>query len=97
MKLQKPQVELLMSLQLIVASWGFKRSVGSMVILSLTGSKRLVSQEQTATTGWVTDASTTYSWFMGIVEKCWLNCYPITYSSQEIGQPRNYSNHRLEY
>ena len=35
-----------------------------MVILLLTVTKRLVSQEITVTTGWVTDDSTTYNCFM---------------------------------
>ena len=50
-----------------------------MVILSLTAAKRLVSQEITATAGWVTDVSTTYSCFMVIEEKCRFNGNPITY------------------
>ena len=56
-----------------------EESVGSMVIISLTLAKRLVSQEITATTGWVTDDSTAYSCFMVIEEKFWFNGYPITY------------------
>ena len=39
-----------------------------MVIISLTAAKRLVSQEITETTGWVTDYSTTYSCYMVIEE-----------------------------
>ena len=68
-----------------------------MVILLLTVTKRLVSQEITATTGWATDDSTTYSCFMVIQEKCWLNGNPITYSCKEVYKPRNYNNHRLGY
>ena len=68
-----------------------------MVILLLTVTKRSVSQEITVTTGWVTDVSITDSCFMVIEKRCLLNGSPITYSCQEIGEPRNYSNHRLGY
>ena len=40
-----------------------------MLILSLTAAKRLVSQEITITTGWVTDVSTTKHLFHGYIRE----------------------------
>ena len=68
-----------------------------MVILLLTVTKGLVSQEITVTTGWVTDDSTTYICFMVIEKRCWLHGSHITYSCQMIGEPGNYSNYGLGY
>ena len=68
-----------------------------MVILLLTVTKRLVSQDITVTTGWVTDDSTTYISFMVIEKRCWLHGNHITYSCQKIGEPGNYSNYGLGY
>ena len=59
-----------------------------MVILSLTVAKRLVSQENTLTTGWVTDDSITFSCFMMIeeIECCLHGILSLTVTKRLVSQ-----------